>query len=73
MHAPTFHSFILGVRKKDVKMDYFSLKKGWNYVGKRKTVRDDFSRSVNSERVSIKIRRSFRVVGPPIFSSRREF
>ena len=40
-------------------MDYFSLKKGWNYVGKRKTVRVDFSRSVNSERVSIKIRRSF--------------
>ena len=53
-------------------MDYFSLKKGWNYVGKRKTVRVDFSRSVNSERVSI-LKLDAALVGPPIFSSRREF
>ena len=62
----------------------FSLKT-WNYVRKTKTVRVDFSRSVNSERVSIKIRRVSQFFGEKreqrarsrfvvvVPSSRREF
>ena len=76
MHTKVGTILNLAIRRKEKKVDLnwswcgkwnFYLKT-WNYVGvcigKRKTVRVDFSRSVNSERVSIKIRR----VSPNFFS-----